>query len=640
MDEISKDKNKLPPDNKIDRVSDTIERLDVVKPRPRAGMTSEDFSGIKKNWENKLQKTKEYMPTLPKSIFKNFFVLALLVFLVSGLFFAYKFFIRGTSTFSSDLIDLTVLGSTFSPGGQDLPLTINIANRNPIDLEATTLFIEYPKGSDDTGDMVRLEESLGELKSGKSISKEISIVLFGEQNSVKNIKIRLEYRTKDSNAIFKKETNMEIVISEVPVSLSLSAPEKSTSNQEVTLKVKAVLNSEKAPKDLALLMNYPIGFEFTEATPKPSSGNNIFDLSNIKQGEEKSILITGRLLGEAGEERAFHASIGEQDLKDSSGLAYSFNSTSKIITIDSSVIAVNLSLNGTNDDKYTASSGENIIGVVSWSNNTEKTLRDLEIKVNLGGTVYADGNVTTATGGFFDSGSDSILWDKNSVPKFSSVAPGDSGTVSFSVKASNLIASASNPNIDINISVKAKDPSLGNSIIEINNQESAQVVYSSNLQFAAKARYRSGPLTNSGPLPPRAEQSTTYTITWTITNTSNQAKNGILVTRIPPYITYVGNAVPQSEALSYNASTREITWNVGDIASQAGVTAPTREVSFQIELRPSISQIGTQPTIVYDSTLKAVDRFTGANLSSTRGELTTNLVNDPGFQGNESAVTQ
>ncbi|HRH30727.1 MAG TPA: hypothetical protein PK886_01520 [Candidatus Paceibacterota bacterium] len=640
MDEMLNDRNKEKYNTKIEKISDTIERLDVVKPRPRAKMVSQDFSYIKKQWESKIEKTKEYMPTLPKSIFKKFFTAALVFFLFSGLLFAYKFFVKGTSTFSSDMIDLEVVGSSFSPGGQDLPLSINITNRNPVDLEATTLFIEYPKGSDELGDKVRVEESLGELKSGKSISKEISIVLFGEQNSIKNINIRLEYRTKDSNAIFKKEKNIEVVISEVPVTLSFVVPEKSASNQEVTLKVKAVLNSEKAPEDLALLMNYPIGFEFTEATPKPSSGNNIFDLSNIKQGEEKSILITGRLLGEAGEERSFHASIGEQDMKDSSKLAYSFNSTSKVITIDSSVIAVNLSLNGSNDDKYTASAGENVIGVVSWSNNTDKTLRDLEIKVNLGGSVYADSNVTTATGGFFDSASDSILWDKNSVPKFSSVSPGDSGTVSFSVKAGNFISSTSNPNIDINISVKAKDPSLGNSIIEINNQESAEVVYSSNLQFAAKARYRSGPIQNSGPLPPRAEQPTTYTITWTITNTSNQAKNGVLVTRIPPYITYVGNAVPQSEALSYNASTREITWSVGDISAQAGSTAPNREVSFQIELRPSISQIGTQPIIVYDSTLKAVDRFTGANLSSVRSELTTNLVNDPGFQGNEAAVTQ
>jgi hypothetical protein len=640
MNDKMNDKNKIPSETKIDKMSDTIERLDVVKPRPRARLTSEDFTNIKKNWESKLEKTKEYMPTLPKSIFKKFFVAALVFFLFSGLLFAYKFFVKGTSTFSSDMIDLEVVGSSFSPGGQDLPLSINLTNRNPVDLEATTLFIEYPKGSDDSGDKVRLEENLGELKSGKNISKEITIVLFGEQNSIKNINIRLEYRTKDSNAIFKKETNMEVVISEVPVTLSLSTPEKSASNQLVTLKIKAVLNSEKAPKDLALLMNYPIGFEFTEATPKPSSGNNIFDLSNIKQGEEKSILITGRLLGEAGEERAFHASIGEKDLKDSSQLAYSFNSTSKIVTIDSSVIAVNLSLNGSNDDKYTASSGENIIGVVSWSNNTEKTLRDLEIRVNLAGSVYSDGNVTTATGGFFDSASDSILWDKNSVPKFSSVSPGDSGTVSFSVKAGSLISTATNPNIDINVSVKAKDPSLGNSIIEIDNQESAEVVYSSNLQFAAKARHRTGPIQNSGPLPPRAEQPTTYSITWTITNTSNQAKNGVLVTRIPPYVTYLGNTVPQSESLSYNASTREVTWDIGDISAQTGVTAPTREVSFQIELRPSISQVETQPVIIYDSTLRAVDRFTGANLSVTRGQLTTNLVNDPGFQMNESTVTQ
>lgn len=633
-------KDKLPKETKIDHISNKIERLDEIKPRPRAPLSMEDFSGIKKTWNSAVEKTEKYTPTLPKSIFKKFFIGAIVFFLLTGVIFAYKFFVVGTSTFSNDLIDLTVTGSTFSPGGQDLPLIIDVTNRNPIDLESATLFIEYPKGSDDSGDKVRLEEELEALKSGKSTTKEMTIVLFGEQNSIKNINIRLEYRTKDSNAIFKKETNIEVTISEVPVSLSLSAPEKSASNQLVTLNVKAVLNSETAPKDLALLMNYPIGFEFAEATPKPISGNNIFDLSKIKQGEEKSIVITGRLLGEAGEERAFHASIGEKDSRDSSQLAYSFNSTSKMITIDSSVIAINLSLNGTNNDKYSASSGENIIGVVNWSNNTDKTLRDLEIKVNLSGSVYTDANVTTASGGFFDSATDSILWDKNSVDKFGSVAPGNNGTVSFSVKAGSLISTATNPNILINISVKAKDPSLGNSIIEINNQESAEVVYSSNLQFAGSARYRAGPLTNSGPLPPQAEQSTTYTITWNLTNTSNQLKNGVLVTRIPPYINYIGNAVPQSESLAYNASTREVTWNIGDIASQSGVSAPARTVSFQVELRPSISQIGTQPTLIYESTLKAVDRFTGANLSATRSELTTNLVNDQGFQTNEATVTQ
>jgi len=636
----NENKKNIQRETKIDKISDKIERLDVVKPRPRARLTMEDFSTVKKSWQDAVSKTEQYVPTLPKSMFKNFFIGAFIFFLLSGRIFAYKFFVAGTSTFSNDLLDLTVTGSSFSPGGQELPLTIDLANRNPIDLETTTIFIEYPKGSDDTGDKTRIEEDLGELKSGKSLTKEMSVVLFGEQNSIKNINVRIEYRTKDSNAIFKKETNIEVTISEVPVMLSLAAPEKSASNQLVTLNIKAVLNSEVAPKDLALLMNYPIGFEFVEATPKPSSGNNIFDLSNIKQGEEKSIVITGRLLGEAGEERAFHASIGEQDPRDSSRLAYSFNSTSKKITVDSSVIAISLALNGTGDDKYTASAGENVIGVVSWSNNTDKTLRDLEIKVDLSGSVYSDTNVTTASGGFFDSASDSILWDKNSVDKFGSVDPGDSGTVSFSVKAGSLIATVTNPNININISVKAKDPSLGNSIIEINNQESAEVVYSSNLQFAASARFRGGPLTNSGPLPPKAEQSTKYTITWTVTNTSNQAKNGTLVTRIPPYINYIGNSVPQSESLAYNASTREVTWSIGDIASQAGVSAPTREVSFQIELRPSISQIGTQPILIYDSTLKAVDRFTGASLSATRGELTTNLVNDSGFQNTEATVVQ
>lgn len=630
-------KSKISPETKIDQISDKLERLDVAKPRPRSKLATEDFSDNKTSWGAFVSDKGKYIPTMPKSVFKKFFIGAFIFFIFSVVLVGYKFFISGNNTFSNDLVDLSIVGSSFIPGGQDLPLTIEVANRNPVDFESAVIFLEYPKGSDDT-EKVREEYNLGVIKSGQIVQKEVTVVLYGEQNSSKKIEARLEYRAKDSNAIIKKSSSLDVTISEVPVSLSMVVPEKISANQTITLRVNMTLNGEKAPKDLALLMNYPIGFEFQDSTPKPSSGNNIFDIPNIKQGQTKEIVISGKILGEVGEERSFHASVGEKDIRDSSRLSYSFNSTSKIVAIDSSAIAVRLSINGTSGGKYIASSKENIIGVISWSNNTDKVLRDLEIKANMSGSVYVDENVTTASGGFFDSATDSILWDKNSVDKFASVMPGDSGTVSFSIRASNLITTTPNPKLNFNISIRAKDPSVGNALIEANNQEVSEVVYSSNLQFAVASRYRGGPIVNSGPLPPKAEQRTTYTITWSLTNTSNQLKNGTLITRLPPYMNFVGNSVPQNEALSYNASTREVTWNIGDIEAYAGISGLAREVSFQVELRPSISQIGTQPVLVYESTIKAVDRFTNVELSATRAEVTTNLVNDIGFQTSEASV--
>lgn len=641
MDRKNSDLNlkELSRETKIDRLSDKIEIAGEIRPRSRAGFSSGNKSSFKEKWNDFKIQTKEYKPSISNSMFKKFFIIALIFFFFSASLFFYKFFISENTTFSNDLLDFSILGSSFSPGGEDLPLTIEIVNRNPADIVSSTLFIEYPKGSDNNEDKVRLENSLGEIKSGKNLTKEINVVLFGEQNSFKNITARLEYRIKDSNAIFKKETSMNVSISEVPVSISMSLPEKSVSKQVVTLNIKTILNAEKPPKDLSLLVNYPIGFEFESSSPMPVSGNNIFDLSNIKQGQEKIITITGKLLGEAGEERTFYALVGEKDLRDSSKLLYSFNSTSKKVIIDSSVIALKLNMNG-QSGKYIASSAEQVIGVVNWSNNTDKSLRDFEIKVNLSGSVYSDQNVTTASGGYFDSITDSIVWDKNSVSSFASIAPGDSGQVSFGIKAGSQIINSINPNILISVSVKAKDPSVGNFILEINNQETGEIVYNSNLQFAALARYRGGPITNSGFLPPKAEKSTTYTITWTITNTSNPVKNVVIKTRIPPYINFLNNTFPQSESLSYNASTREIIWSAGDVSAQAGISSPSREVSFQIELKPSISQIGTQPVLVFESTLNAIDRFTGAEISSKRGELTTLITNDPGFQNNEAIVSQ
>jgi hypothetical protein len=109
---------------------------------------------------------------------------------------------------------------------------LEIANKNNSDLLLVDLVIEYPKNSsgDLTKDTERIRESLGTISAGGIRSENMKVVIFGEQGSVRPIKISLEYRIDGSNSIFVKEKMYEVSISSAPINLLIEAPTEATPN--------------------------------------------------------------------------------------------------------------------------------------------------------------------------------------------------------------------------------------------------------------------------------------------------------------------------------------------------------------------------------------------------------------------------
>ena len=153
----------------------------------------------------------------------------------------------------------------------------------------------------------------------------------------------------------------------------------------------------------------------------------------------------------------------------------------------------------------------------------------------------------------------------------------------------------------------------------------------SDVGFAAKALYYSGPFTNKGFIPPKAEKETSYTIVWTLSNTSNNISKGQVRSALPPWVSFVGPIFPATEDLTYNSSTKEIVWNTGNIPRGSGITGATREVAFQVVLTSSLSQIGTRPVLINDAVLTGYDDFANVDVRVNKTSLNTGLTNDPTF---------
>lgn len=582
------------------------------------------------------------------SLFKNFFIFSLVFFILTLGYASYVFF-AGGNTVSNDNIDISIFGNNFTAGGEELSLVVGITNRNSSALDLVDLIMEYPKSSS-SGDanlstgVERFRESLGMIPAGAVRNENLKVVLFGEQGSVRPIKISIEYRVEGSNGIFVKNKFYEVTINSTPLNLSVDAPLTVSPNQDLTLNVKATLNATRTVSKMLLKLDYPVGFQFKSSVPAPSLGNNIWNLGDLPSGAERNISVTGKMFDVAdGEEKIFRISSGSQSRKDKSMIDVVFNSLSHTITIKKPFIEAKLFVDGVYQREYATNAKTPIQGEIRWTNNLDTKVNDLEIRAKISGNAV-DRRTINAQQGFYNSSTDVITWNKNSQNGFDEVNPGDSGSVDFSIIPLSLFSATggilSDPSININISISGKQLITGYAATDLNNSDSGTVRIISDVGFATKALFYSGPFTNTGSVPPKVEKETTYTIHWSLSNTANNISKATIHSTIPTWIKFTGSISPATENLTYNPSTREIIWNIGGIPRGTGITTADRSVFFQVAFTPSLSQVHTVPIIINDAVLTGHDDFANVDVKVNKMSLRTQLDNDPLFPSNGGTVVE
>lgn len=629
------------PDNEHSKIEDIKRRLydkddhsvDVI----HEGVLHEKTFNIRKDWDNisTIDKTTSIIMAKRKnSFFKKFFIGAILFFICAVGFALYMYFSGGVSV-SNDNIDIKVLGNAFTKGGEELPLQIEITNRNNANLEFADLLIDYPKGAnDDPTDVIRLpRDKIGTIKKGQSITRNIKVKLFGDEKSVRNVRISLEYHPEGSNAIFTKEKEYQVTISSAPISLRIEAPSQATSNQKISFSITAVLNTTLPSESTKLQIVYPSNFVYESATPEPALDNSIWSLDSLTQSNPITIKVEGSLIGQDGDEQVFHVYAGTSSGSNSSGVNVVYTSLLHPIMLAKPFLEARILVNGQDSPSYTANGGEVVNGEVTWVNNLSTQITNGQIILNLSGNAFDKTTVNTLEG-FYDSANSRIIWDKNTVSALSEIEPGETGTVSFSFRPISLIGVTNirDPQVVLDVSIKGNQPSLGEVFSDINNFAKKVVKLESDFQIAPSVSYA------SGSLPPKAETETKYTITWTLSNSANNVNQAIAKSVLPVYVSFVNSLQNPNENVSYNSNTREVIWNIGSVKQNTGSTS-NREVSFVLSIKPSLSQVGSVPQLMKEINLSGTDSFTGTLIKNSRNPITTLIINDPSFKrGSERVV--
>jgi hypothetical protein len=562
----------------------------------------------------------------------------------------------GSDIVSANNIDINLAGPVSVDGGSPASFNVQVENKNSVALQVVDLTVDFPSGtadpSDTTKELKELQKLLPDIAPGGVGQTPVNAVFFGETNSQKTVQVTVNYRVAGSNATFTKQEDFNILITSSPISVSVDSFNQVTSGQSFGMDITVSSNSKSSINNLLLSIAYPFGYAFTSATPAPvNTANSIWQIGTLAPGSKTVIHVQGTLQGQDSETRVFTFSVGVPSSNAATNIARQtitteYLSTTQQITIAKPFISLGLSFAG--DDgtgAYIGSFDTPIQATVSYFNNLSDSVKNGEIDVKLSGNAFDKASVNPGQG-YYDSVNNEIVWNTVTNPELASIAAGGNGTLTFTFTPRNLSTATNpvnNPTLSVSASAKANRTSETNVPEEIDSSVTRNIQVSSNVQVAGTLVRSTGPFTNTGPVPPVAESTTTYTVIWTVYNTSSTI-DGVTVTAVlPPYVGWIGAISPSNANISYNPVNGQITWNIGTVQPQSGGatgSSAQQQVAFQIGFNPGVNFVGQVPTTVGLATLTARDDFTGAALQSTIQPMTTRFTTDPSFVSGDEVVGQ
>lgn len=577
---------------------------------------------------------------------KKIFIFSILFFLVCAALASFIYF-REINVVSTDNVGIVISHPLTIGGGDELSFDVTIKNENNTSLESASLKIEYPEGSrnpkDITEEQNRVTTELGLIAAGEAVKKNQSVVLFGEEKTKKPIKVTVDYRIAGSNATYEKTENFEVELSSAPVSMVVHSLKEVNSGQEIEFVVDIVSNSTKIIQNVMLKAEYPFGFSVISSEPKTYAENNVWRIGDLQPGIKRTVKIRGKIDGQDGEERNFRFSIGIQSIRNDRQIEPVFFSTLQTISVQKPFVGTNLVLNGSNAQVYITRSGGDIRADLTWENNLTTRVTDLKIEAKLGGNML-NRNTVSVDGGFYRSVDNTIVWDQTTNNSLREIAPGAQGRATFAFSVLTLdpsqYSTVKNPEVTITLNIAGKRAGEVGVPQEVLSQLTKTIRVATDLSISPRIVHSTGPFTNTGPIPPRAEQETTYTVIWAITNGSNDTRNVKVVASLPSYVKWLGAISPTDEKITFNPNGGVIEWNVGDVKAATGFNSSPKQVAFQISFTPSISQVGTTPVLVNDPVITGEDRYTSTVITQTRNDLSTKMSTDPRYKTGDEIITR
>ena len=463
--------------------------------------------------------------------------------------------------------------------------------------------------SSDLENKSREEKPLDDIYPGQERTLSFKARLIGKEEEMKSAEATLRYRPKNLSAYYESETTFTTQIKDVPLTFEFDLPSKIESGKEIRLRLNYFSNVNYPLSDLGIKLNYPSDFEFLESTPKTLEKTE-WDVGLLNLAEGGRIEVLGKIQGTAGQIKIFQADLGQWR----DGEFVVLKTANKGVEIIKPLLYIIQEING--NPKYVANLGDLLDYEITFKNIGERILENMFLIMKLEGEIFDFDTLKTDVGRF-SKDENKIIFDYTMVPELKKLLPMSEGKIEFWVKIKDEFENK-NPEITNTVSLDGFEEIFSNKI-------------NSKIEISQKGYFSDEIFGNSGPLPPRVGETTTYTIMWQVKNWNNDLKNVKVKATLPPEVKLTGKIFPETEAskFAFDPESREIVWEIGDLSAGKGPSEPGPNIAFQIALIPTLEQRGKSPILIGEAKVSAEDLWPEATLERISNPVDTTLPDDP-----------
>ncbi|XOB41450.1 MAG: hypothetical protein ACKKMS_01870 [Candidatus Nealsonbacteria bacterium] len=524
--------------------------------------------------------------------------------------------------YSKESLRVEILGTEEAEMAQEIEYIVKYKNNGNIRLEEPKLIFEYPKNSIVIGEEIRSEnqealpqeevslrqeKELEDIYPGQERTFHFKARLLGRENEAKIAKVWLSYKPKNLKTRYESATTFTTLIKSVPLTFEFDFPSKVEPGKKTLFRLNYFSNIDYPISNLRIKIEYPSGFEFFESQPK-ALGKTEWEIPLLNKAGGGRIEVSGILRGEVQESKIFRANLGIWQ----EGEFVLLKETIKGIEITRPSIFVSYQIN--NSPQYVANPGDYLYYEIFFKNTGEEVLENLFLVVQLEGGVL-DFNTLQAGVGQFQKDSNSIIWDHIVFPQLRLLDSMEEGKVGFWVKVKDDLP-IKNPLIRTKVSLSQVKEEF---ITKINTK----------LAISQEGYFNKGAFKNYGLLPPRVGSATAYTIFWQAKNFYNDVKNLKVKANLPLQVRLTGEISSKEAKFSFDPTSREIVWEIGELAAGKGILGPGPEISFQVALTPDLTQRGEIPELISRVRIIGDDIWTREEVEAIAGAVNTSLPDDP-----------
>lgn len=522
-------------------------------------------------------------------------------------------------------VQLTIDAPETTQAGGELVYKIKILNQDSSKLVDMNLELVYDEGITYSASTPKAENLSGssfkvpDLSTGQNAVIIVKTVAQGNVNDDKKLVARLRYRFDNFNSPFTLEQSHTAKLVAADVVLDLSGPEQANNSEVVKYDLFYRNSSSKNIDNARIQISYPEGFVYGSSSPDPSLSNNTWNLGTLKANGNGKISFQGSFkTARSGQSFDFQA---ELLVLDDNGNFFTQSSTSFTTSISARPLSIEAKTASGSGKGGVVEPGDNVTVELKFQNNTQVVNTGVQVVAQIESDAIVDGSIKTESGYVQDQ---TVSWNGSSLSTLANLNPNDSGTIKFSFKVKDPATDSGDTDLVITIIPKIKS-----------NQNSSFIPGSDlELKISSPAGLSGGVSHIGGSLPPQVGTESSFKVSLSLSNSSNNFRNGILTGFVPVGVTIDTGSFTNSERnlVKYDSSTGKLTWSLGQLVAHAGDGEPERKLEFNVKINPSNSQAGQSVVLFKNVNFSATDDFTGQSIALDVDDLGTN--NLPGGSNN------